>query len=109
MAARRGLIAGGILLAACGASEEGPAATEGGTGAQGASAPLEPARMVLAQGEAFRVDASSLPHPLGEQPLNGTVVLKILSLDIGPAVKDEFLPFVLGARGANLQAGAYGP
>jgi hypothetical protein len=40
--------------------------------------------MVLAQGEPFRVDASSLPPPLGEQLLIGTVVLKILSLEIGP-------------------------
>lgn len=113
MAARKVLIAAliiaGMLVAGCGASDEGPAATEVSTASEPTTAPLEPARMVLAQGEPFRIDASSLPPPLGEQPLIGTMVLKILSLEIGPTVKDESLPFVLGARGANLQAGAYGP
>ncbi len=71
-------------MAACGASDEGSTATEVDTASQPTTAPLEPARMVLAQGEPFRVDASSLPPPLGEQLLIGTVVLKILSLEIGP-------------------------
>ena len=80
-----------LLLAACGGAEDPAPAL-----AEDEAAPVELEALVtqVVMAEAFRIDASPLPPPIGEQALEGTVVFKFVSVAAGLSIKDETIPVV---------------
>jgi len=80
-----------LLLAACGGAEDpAPALAED----EAAPVELEALATQVVMAEAFRIDASPLPPPIGEKALEGTVVFKFVSVAAGLSIKDETIPIV---------------
>ena len=80
-----------LLLAACGGAEDPAPAL-----AEDEAAPVELEALVtqVVMAEAFRIDASPLPPPIGEKALEGTVVFKFVSVAAGLSIKDETISVV---------------
>jgi hypothetical protein len=100
-----------VLAAACGSSDD-----EGADGADAAaqpdSAPLDAQANSFSLGEPFRVPASVLPPPIGEQPLQGNVLLRFVSMSTGLVLEEETVPSVAtgyggGYRDSYNAAGVY--
>ena len=91
----------GLLASACGSSDD--EASEGNTdaAAQPESAPLEAQTYSFSLGEPFRINASQLPPPLGEQPLVGDVVLRFQSVSSGMVLEEETIPSVATGYGGG--------
>ena len=73
----------GILAAACSSSDEEEPSGAADAAVQPDSAPLEAQANSFSLGEPFRIDASVLPTLIGEQPLQGNVVLRFVSMASG--------------------------
>lgn len=91
----------GILAAACGSSDDEAAPEVADAAAQPESAPLAVQANSFSLGEPFRIDASVLPTLIGEQPLQGNIVLRFVSMSSGMTLKDETVPTVATGYGGG--------
>lgn len=89
----------GILASACGSSDDEASSDVADAAAQPDSAPLETQANLFSLGEPFRIDASQLPTLIGEQPLQGNVVLRFVSMASGMVLKEETIPTVATGYG----------
>ncbi len=89
----------GILASACGSSDDEAASEDNDAAAQPESAPLDVQANSFSLGEPFRINASLLPPPIGEQPLQGNVVLRFVSMASGMILKEETVPTVATGYG----------
>ncbi len=98
-----------LLLAACGGAEDPAPDPAAEKAAEAASVELEALGTQVVMEEPFRIDASPLPPPIGEQPLQGTVVFKFESVAAGLSIEDETISVVSVAYGGNLKGDDYAP
>lgn len=91
----------GTLSSACGSSDDEASSDGADAAAQPESAPLDVQANSFSLGEPFRISASPLPPPLGEQPLEGNVVLRFVSLASGLVLEEETVPSVATGYGGG--------
>ena len=96
-----------LLLAACGGAEDSAPASAAEEAPEAAPVELAALGTQVVMAEAFRIDASPLPPPIGEQALQGTVVFKFESVAAGLSIEDETIPVVSVAYGGNLKGDDY--
>jgi hypothetical protein len=91
----------GILASACSSSDDEASSDGADAAAQPESAPLDAQANSFSLGEPFRIDASVLPPPIGEQPLQGNVVLRFVSMASGLVLEEETVPSVATGYGGG--------
>ena len=99
----------GMFATACAMSDDGTTGAAAEAIPEAGSAPLEPQSFSFSLGEPFRIDASQLPPPIGEQPLEGKILLKFLTLTSGLVLKAEMIPIVATGYGGGLTRDTFDP